>query len=115
MDIDINSIIDAIASFGLDLVGAIVLLILTWIVSRWARRATTKGLKKADFDETLTKFFGNLIGWGILVLGVIAILGIFGISTASLSRLFCTHGLKMPPANSSKFCSCTSMARSSNG
>ena len=93
MDIDISSIMDAIASFGLDLVGAVVLLILTWIVSRWVRRATTKGLTKANFDETLTRFFGNMAGWLVLILGVIAILGIFGVSTASFAAVLGAAGL----------------------
>ena len=93
MDIDISSIMDAIASFGLDLAGAVVLLILTWIVSRWVRRATAKGLKKANFDETLTKFFGNMTGWLVLILGVIAILGIFGVSTASFAAVLGAAGL----------------------
>ena len=93
MDIDPDSIIDAVASFGLDLIGAIVLLIGAWIVSRWARRATAKSLAKSNLDETLTKFFGNLVGWGILILGVIAILGIFGISTASFAAVLGAMGL----------------------
>ena len=93
MNIDFDSIIDAIARFGLDLIGAIVLLIVTWIISRWARKATSKSLAKSNLDETLTKFFGNLVGWGILILGVIAILGIFGISTASFAAVLAAAGL----------------------
>ncbi len=93
MNIDIDSIIDAIARFGLDLIGAIFLLVGTWIIARWARRAVAKSLAKSNLDETLTKFFGNLIGWGILLLGVIAILGIFGISTASFAVVLGAAGL----------------------
>ncbi len=93
MDIDLTGIIDTITQFGLDLVGAIVLLILTWIVSRWARGAVSKGLKKSNLDVTLTKFFSNMVGWSILVLGVIAILGIFGISTASFAAVLGAAGL----------------------
>ena len=93
MNIDLEGIIDAVARFGLDLIGAIVLLVGTWIVSRWARRAVTKSFEKSNLDVTLTKFFGNLVGWGILILGVIAILGIFGISTASFAAVLGAAGL----------------------
>ena len=93
MNIDLSSLIDTIVRFGLDLVGAVALLVLTWIVSRWARRATTKGLAKADFDATLTRFFGNMARWLVLILGVIAILGIFGVSTASFAAVLGAAGL----------------------
>lgn len=90
---NIESIIDAIARFGLDLIGAILLLVGTWIISRWARRTVAKTLAKSNLDETLTKFFGNMLGWGILILGVIAILGIFSISTASFAAVLAAAGL----------------------
>lgn len=93
MNLNLDSIIDAVAHFGLDLVGALLLLAATWIVARWARRAVAKSLGKSKLDETLTKFFSNMTGWGILVLGVIAILGIFGISTASFAAVLGAAGL----------------------
>ena len=76
MDFDFNTLIDAIARFGLQLIGVILLLFAAWIVARWARRATTKSLAKTRLDETLTKFLANMTGWLILILAVLAVLGI---------------------------------------
>jgi small conductance mechanosensitive channel len=72
---------------------ALVLLIIVWIVAGWARRGATKGFEKANFDVTLSKFFSSLIRWAILLLGILAILGIFGVETTSFAAVLAGAGL----------------------
>jgi small conductance mechanosensitive channel len=72
---------------------ALVLLIVVWIAAGWAGRGATKGFEKAKFDVTLSKFFASLIRWTILLLGVLAILGIFGVETTSFAAVLAGAGL----------------------
>ena len=80
-------------TFLLDLAGVLVLLLLAWIVSNWARRKLLSSLSKRSFDPTLTKFFGNLVAWGILLMSFLAALGIFGIQTTSFAAVIGAAGL----------------------
>ena len=93
MNIDSDSLLDAISRFGLKLIGVALLLIGAWIVARWVRRAVTKSLGKTRLDETLTKFFANISGWLILIMAVLAVLGIFGINTTSFAAVLGATGL----------------------
>jgi len=67
--------------------GAIVVLVLAMIVSGWARSATVKALTRVNFDPTLTKFFGALARWVVLLLAVLGCLGMFGIETTSFAAV----------------------------
>lgn len=43
-----------VVNYGLDVVGAIVILIIGWIIAGWARRVTIRSLSKTDrIDATL--------------------------------------------------------------
>jgi len=72
---------------------AIVLLIVVWVVGGQARRASLRGFEKAKFDVTLAKFFSSLIRWTILLLGMLAVLGIFGVETTSFAAVLAGAGL----------------------
>ncbi len=61
------------------------LLLIVWITGGWAKRATSRGLARARFDATLSKFFSSLIRWAVLLMGVLAAMSIFGISTTSFA------------------------------
>jgi small conductance mechanosensitive channel len=79
--------VSRLVPFLLDLVGAIVLLVVTVVVAGWARRATRRALERSRLDATLTRFGGNLARYGVLVLGGLAILSLFGISVASFAAI----------------------------
>ncbi len=97
MDVNLQdvvpTIIDAISTFGLKIIGVLVVLFLAWIVSRWSRRAIERSLTKTRLDVTLTKFFANMTGWLILIMAVLAVLGIFGIQTTSFAAVIGAAGL----------------------
>jgi small conductance mechanosensitive channel len=72
---------------------ALVLLLVVWIVAGWVKRTTTKGFERAKFDVTLSAFLSNLVRWAILLLGVLAVLGRFGIETTSFAAVLAGAGL----------------------
>lgn len=73
--------------FVLDLVGAIVLLAITVWAAGWARRGARRALERSRFDPTLARFAGNMARYGVLVLGGLAVLSLFGISVASFAAI----------------------------
>lgn len=74
-------------TYGVPLLKALVLLLAALIVASWTSRIVRRGLEKAKFDLTLTKFFATLIRWTILVLAIIGILGMFGFQTTSFAAV----------------------------
>ncbi len=80
--------------FGLDLVGALVLLIGGWIVAGWARRGVLRVLdREPRLDEALTPVIANVARYAILILVVIAVLAGFGVETTGLIAVLGTAGL----------------------
>jgi small conductance mechanosensitive channel len=73
--------------FALSLLGALLLLAVTVIAARWAHRLTGRALDRARMEPTLTRFAANLARYSVLVLGILAVLGTFGISVASFAAI----------------------------
>jgi small conductance mechanosensitive channel len=74
-----------VIQYGTKLLGAIILLIIVLMVSGWVRSLVEKSLKKVNFDDTLSKFISSLSRWIVLLLGIVACLGIFGVDTTSVA------------------------------
>lgn len=73
--------------------GAILFVLLSWIVANWTRRAVRRGLERADFDATLTLFVASASRWAVLAMALLACLGIFGIQTTSFAAVMGAAGL----------------------
>jgi len=72
-------------TYGVNILGALLILILGWIIAGWAKRLVTKMLRKSEkIDVTLTSFLSSGVRYLILIFTVIAVLGKFGVQTASL-------------------------------
>lgn len=80
-------------TFTLRLLGVAVLLALTWTLAGWISRRTHSVLARAKVDLTLTKFTSTGARWGVLALGVVAALGMFGVQTASFAVVLGSIGL----------------------
>ncbi len=78
--------------YAVNAVGVLVLLFIAWMVSAWARRVTQRGLTRAGVDETLTKFFGNVARYVVLVAAVLMALSVFGIETTSFAAVLAAAG-----------------------
>lgn len=75
------------------LLGALVILVIAWLVSSWARRAIYKALNRPHFDQTLVRFFSTASKWMIMVVAFVAVLGVFGIPTTSVLAVMGAAGL----------------------
>jgi len=80
-------------NWGLKIIGAIVLLIITWMVASWLRRMVHRAINRPHVDQTFGRFLGNLVRWIVLVIGLVACLGIFGVNTTSLAAVIGAAGL----------------------
>ena len=47
--------------FALKAVGALVVLIAAWVIAGWLKRTVESRLEKISFDQTLAKFFANIV------------------------------------------------------
>lgn len=81
-------------TYGFSLLGAIVLLVGGWILSGVISRSAYRVISKIHgIDETLARFFQNLLNYGLLVLVFVTVLGQFGVQTASIIAAVGAAGL----------------------
>ena len=82
-----------VSTWGLQVIGAIAVL----IVGRWAagmlKRGATRALERAGTDATLVPFLSSMVYYLVLAVVMIAVLGLFGIETTSLVAVLATAGL----------------------
>jgi small conductance mechanosensitive channel len=83
MENAIQTLIEFALIYGLNVVGAILILIVGRIVAGILRGIALRGFRKANVDETLVLFFGRLVFIGVIVFTVMAALAKFGVETAS--------------------------------
>ena len=77
-----------------NLLAGVLILITGWLVSRWAARATRRGLERLHhFDETLKPLLVSLVRYAVLAAALIAVLRRFGVETTSLIALLGAAGL----------------------
>jgi small conductance mechanosensitive channel len=89
----VQLITQLVSTWGLRVVGAIAVLIIGRIAAGMMRGWTRRLLKKRNTDETLVPFFSNMVYYAVIVAVVIAVLGIFGIPTASFVAVLGAAGL----------------------
>lgn len=75
-----------------NVIGAILLLIATFMVAGWAGRAARKVVDRSKLDPTLAQFFAGLARYAVLILGGLAVLGVFGIPVASFAAILAAAG-----------------------
>lgn len=101
MDVDqeqitetLTHIMELVTAYGLQVVGAVVILILGWVAAGWARNAADKGLSKVrGMDDTLRYFLSTLVRYVVLAITIVMVLERFGVQTASLIAVLGAAGL----------------------
>ncbi|MFG0258274.1 MAG: mechanosensitive ion channel family protein [Phycisphaerales bacterium JB043] len=73
--------------YGLPVAKALLLLFAAYIFAGWAKSVSRKAMERAKIDITLTKFLSTMVRWTILILAGIALLGMFGVETASFAAV----------------------------
>lgn len=79
--------------WGLKVLGAVAVYAVGIVVARSVRRAFRKMFDRTEFDETLEAFLTSLAYWTILAITFVAVLGTFGIQTASIVAVLASAGL----------------------
>ena len=90
----LDQAVDLVVDYGLDMLGALVILIVGWMVAGWARRSVLRVLNRVPrVDDTLKPVIGSIVRYGILVFVLIAVLAQFGVQTTSIIALLAAGGL----------------------
>jgi small conductance mechanosensitive channel len=79
-----SEIVDVIISWGLKVIGAIVLFLIGRMVAKLIQKSLIRFFRRSNMDETLQRFLGNLIYYLLLTFVILMVLGVFGIQTASI-------------------------------
>ena len=80
--------------YSFSILGALVLLVLGWFLSRLLHRWALTGLSRVrGIDATLAHFFANILRYAVLVLVFVTVLGQFGVQTASIIAALGAAGL----------------------
>jgi small conductance mechanosensitive channel len=80
--------------YSFSVVGAIILLVIGWLVAGLLGRWVYNGLSRiSGIDATLSQFFSNIIRYAALILVVVMVLGQFGVQTASILAALGAIGL----------------------
>ena len=77
----IDHIFPVLTRYGLQILGAIVILVAGWIASRVVAGFTRRAMTRGKIDESLIGFTESLVKWAIIVFSVIAALAKFGVQT----------------------------------
>ena len=89
-----DTLVVLISTYGLSVIGAIVILIVGWIAAGWISGAIGKAMERTGKVEvTLQGFVRSLVRYGILAFTIIAVLNQFGVQTASLIAVLGAAGL----------------------
>jgi small conductance mechanosensitive channel len=93
MDQLVGVIGSMVTTWGLRVVGAVAVLLIGRGAARWLRSAVRKTMERREADPTLVPFICGLVYWLVLLLVVVAVLGLFGIPTASFVAVLGAAGL----------------------
>ena len=89
-----REVMTVVTTYGLDVIGAIVILIIGWWLSGRVSSMVRKALKRSKYvDETLQGFFASLVKYTIIVFTIIAVLNQFGVQTTSFIAVLGAAGL----------------------
>ena len=74
-----------ILAYGLDIVGAIIILILGWWIAGKLQRAAATALGRVpNMDDTLRPFLASLVRYAVIAITIVAVLSQFGEETTSI-------------------------------
>ena len=90
MEINLTQLIERATGWGMNLIGALLILIAAWMIGSWIKKRITN-IKK--LDNTLASFLGGFVKYTILIVALVALLGQFGVQTASLLAVLGAAGL----------------------
>lgn len=91
--IQLDSLVDMLFTYGLQLLGAVAIFIIGRFIARRLSNLLRKGLTKANVDRALVSFFANILYFVLLAFVLIAALGQIGVETTSFAAAIAAAGL----------------------
>lgn len=89
-----DSVMPFLVRYGLELIGAVAILIVGLIVAKWLGRRVERYMGKSErFDDTITPLFAKSVRIIVIAATILAVLNKFGVETASLIAVLGTIGL----------------------
>lgn len=83
-----------LTEYGIDVVGAIVILIIGWMVAGWVGAGVRRALGRVRWmDDTIRPIFSTIARYLVLVITLVAVLNQFGVQTASVIAVLGAAGL----------------------
>jgi small conductance mechanosensitive channel len=83
-----------LTTYGLDVVGAIAILIIGWIVAGWASRVARAAAERTNWmDGTLKPLVASAVRYLVLIITIVAVLNQFGVETTSVIAVLGAAGL----------------------
>lgn len=77
----IKQVIELVTTYGMNVLGGVIILILGWIAAKWAARITTKLMTRSgNADKTLQGFLSSLVKYAVLAFVLIAVFGAAGLA-----------------------------------
>lgn len=89
----LNQLFDWGTLYGTKVIGAIIILIVGRIVVSFLSKMVKKVLRKANTEETITKFVTTLTRIGLMIFVILAALSTLGVETASIIAVIGAAGL----------------------
>jgi len=80
-------------NYGLDVLGAVAILVIGWLFAGWLYRRLLSVLKRTEVDATLRPVIATVARYAVLVFVVIAVLAQFGVQTTSIIAALGAAGL----------------------
>lgn len=88
MNIDINQILttagEAVILYAPKVVGALIVLVVGWLVIGWIVKRIRAFFKRSDFDPALETFLQSFIGTLLKVILIVIVISMLGVQTSSL-------------------------------
>lgn len=90
----VDTAMAVIASYGLKVVGAIVVLILGWLIAGWVSNGILRAFGRSSrIDQTLVTFASSTARYAVLTFTVIAVMSSVGVETTSFVAVLGALGL----------------------
>ena len=87
-------LLDQLASYALDAVGALVILLVGWWIAGRAQYLVRRGLDRVPrIDDTLKPFLSSSVRYFVIVITFVAVLAEFGVQTTSIIAVLGAAGL----------------------
>ncbi len=84
---DPSIIIPYLVDAGIVVLKVIAIFIIARIIAKTLKRIVVKGLVRAKLDQTIAKFFGNIVAWAVMIIAIMAILESFNVRTTGLAAV----------------------------